>query len=80
MIFRRYTSFLFSAVAVLCLQKAPRLAPKSLFQNMELIIRPLLTRLSPFSFKLFAIPFDYDTNVGGNPRLWKPKKVKSSGF
>jgi len=36
---------------------------------MELIIRPLLTRLSPFSFKLFAIPFDYDTNVGGNPRL-----------
>jgi hypothetical protein len=33
------------------------------------IIRKTITRLSPFSFKLFAIPFDYDTNVGGNPGL-----------
>ncbi len=43
MIFRRYTSLFFSAVAVLCLQKMPRLSPKSLFQNAELIICPLLT-------------------------------------
>ncbi len=42
MIFRSHISLFFSAVAGLSLQKMPRLEPKSLFQNSELILWPLL--------------------------------------
>ena len=43
MIFQYYASLFFSAVAVLCLQKMPPLVPKSLSQNAEFIIGPLLS-------------------------------------
>jgi len=42
MIFWRYTALFFSAIALLSLQKMPSLSPKSLSQNAELILCPLL--------------------------------------
>jgi len=42
MIFWRYTTLFFSAIALLSLQKMPCLSPKSLSQNAELILCPLL--------------------------------------
>jgi len=44
MIFWRYTALFFSAIALLSLQKIPCLSPKSLSQNAELILWPLLTQ------------------------------------
>jgi len=44
MIFWRYTALFFSAIALLSLQKMPGLSPKSLSQNAELILCPLLRK------------------------------------
>jgi len=43
MIFWRYTALFFSAITLLSLQKMPCLSPKSLSQNAELILCPLLS-------------------------------------